>query len=55
VHAALAAALAGHVRAGAKLAVALSGGIDSMVLLDAAHALRAPYGLELSADRKSVV
>ena len=49
VHAALAAALAGHVTTGAKLAVALSGGIDSMVLLDAAHALRAQHLLELSA------
>jgi tRNA(Ile)-lysidine synthase len=49
VEAALAAALVEHVGPGASLAVALSGGIDSMVLLDAAARLAARYPLALSA------
>jgi tRNA(Ile)-lysidine synthase len=49
VHAALAAALASHLSDGAKLAIALSGGIDSMVLLDAACALAPERRLALSA------
>ena len=49
VHAALAAALAGYLTDGAKLAIALSGGIDSMVLLDAACALGPQRRLALSA------
>src|SRR5271168_4603519 len=48
VDAALAAALTEHVAPGARLAVALSGGIDSMVLLDAV-ARAAPHGLLFSA------
>ena len=47
--AALAAALAEHAPAGARVAVALSGGIDSMVLLDAATELAARHPLALSA------
>src|SRR5271165_2069299 len=49
VDAALAAALTEHVAPRARLAVALSGGIDSMVLLDAAAARAASHGLLLSA------
>ena len=49
VHAALAAALAGYLTDGTKLAIALSGGIDSMVLLDAACALGPQRRLALSA------
>ena len=49
VHAALAAALVNHLSDGAKLAIALSGGIDSMVLLDAAYALAPEQRLALSA------
>src|SRR5208283_933594 len=49
VDAALAAALTEHVAPGARLAVALSGGIDSMVLLDAAAARAAQHGILLSA------
>jgi len=49
VHAALAAALVSHLSDGAKLAIALSGGIDSMVLLDAAYALAPEQRLALSA------
>jgi tRNA(Ile)-lysidine synthase len=45
----LAAALAEHVHPGASLAVALSGGIDSMVLLDAAAALAERHPIILSA------
>ena len=49
VDAAIAAALTEHLAPGARLAVALSGGIDSMVLLDAAAARAAQHGLLLSA------
>src|SRR5271167_4985462 len=49
VDTALAAALTEHVVRGARLAVALSGGIDSMVLLDAAAARAAQHGLLLCA------
>ena len=49
VRAALATALACHVRPGAKLAIALSGGIDSMVLLDAACALAADGSARIAA------
>ncbi|HTS21789.1 MAG TPA: tRNA lysidine(34) synthetase TilS [Casimicrobiaceae bacterium] len=49
VHAALAAAVTGHAESGARLAIALSGGIDSMVLLDAACAVAADRGIELAA------
>src|SRR5271166_6085961 len=49
VDAAVAAALTEHLGPGARLAVALSGGIDSMVLLDAAAALAPRHGLFLSA------
>jgi tRNA(Ile)-lysidine synthase len=49
VEAAIAAALVEHVGSGASLAVALSGGIDSMVLLDAATRLAARHPLALSA------
>ncbi|TMH61387.1 MAG: tRNA lysidine(34) synthetase TilS [Betaproteobacteria bacterium] len=49
VSTALAAALAGHVRPGASLAVALSGGLDSIVLLDAAAALAERHPIILSA------
>lgn len=47
--AAIAAALADHAAAGARVAVALSGGLDSMVLLDAAAASVARPSLALSA------
>ena len=46
---AVAAALVAHSTPGARVAVALSGGIDSMVLLDALHALAPRYELRLSA------
>lgn len=46
---ALAAALTAHSAPGAHIAVALSGGIDSMVLLDALHALAPRLALHLSA------
>src|SRR5271167_2920553 len=49
VDAAIAAALTEHLAPGARLAVALSGGIDSMVLLDAAATRAAQHGLLLSA------
>jgi len=49
VHAALAAALTDHVPADASIAVALSGGIDSMVLLDALAPLARSRGSPLSA------
>ena len=49
VIAALDAALAEHLDPGASLAVALSGGLDSIVLLDAAAALAARQGIVLSA------
>ncbi|MEP6998324.1 MAG: tRNA lysidine(34) synthetase TilS, partial [Betaproteobacteria bacterium] len=49
VDAALAAALAAHGVSGVRIAVALSGGIDSMVLLDALHALAPRFALHLSA------
>lgn len=49
VTAALAASLAAHVDPGARLAVALSGGVDSMVLLDAACELAPSRRIELSA------
>ena len=49
VDAALAAALAEHVAPHARVAVALSGGIDSMVLLDSATAFAAAHPLALSA------
>ncbi len=45
----VAAAFAEHVHPGASLAVALSGGMDSMVLLDTAVALAAPHGITVSA------
>src|SRR5277367_5114942 len=61
VDAALAAALTEHVAPGARLAVALSGGIDSMVLLDAAaraaqqrlrlSAIHVQHGLSPNAER----
>src|SRR5271156_2899296 len=47
--AAVDAALTEHLAPGARLAVALSGGIDSMVLLDAAATRAAQHGLLLSA------
>ena len=49
VDAALVGALAEHADPGASVAIALSGGIDSMVLLDAAAALAARHSLALSA------
>jgi tRNA(Ile)-lysidine synthase len=49
VHAALAAAVADHVPPAASIAVALSGGIDSMVLLDALVPLARTRGAALSA------
>ena len=49
VTAALAASLAAHADPGARLAVALSGGIDSMALLDAACELAPSRRIELSA------
>jgi tRNA(Ile)-lysidine synthase len=49
VDAAVGAALAGHVNAGARVALALSGGVDSMVLLDALTPLVASHPLLLSA------
>src|ERR1043166_4002726 len=49
VHAALAAALESHVGPGARLAVALSGGVDSMVLLEAVCALAPQHRLQVSA------
>jgi tRNA(Ile)-lysidine synthase len=49
VHAAIAAALADHVLPTASIAVALSGGIDSMVLLDALALLARDRGIDLSA------
>src|SRR5512132_2575620 len=49
VDAAVGAALAEHVNAGARVAVALSGGVDSMVLLDAAAAFVAQHPIALSA------
>src|SRR5438477_468627 len=49
VDAALAAALAEHVVPHARVAVALSGGIDSMVLLDSATVFAARHPLTLSA------
>ncbi len=49
VNDAVAAALATHSAPGARIAVALSGGIDSMVLLDALHALAPRFQLRLSA------
>ena len=49
VHRALGAALTAHSRPGDRLAVALSGGIDSMVLLDALDALAPFFSLQLSA------
>jgi tRNA(Ile)-lysidine synthase len=49
VDAVLAAALARHVDPGGSVAIALSGGLDSMVLLDAAAAFAARQALALSA------
>ncbi|HUH93517.1 MAG TPA: tRNA lysidine(34) synthetase TilS [Casimicrobiaceae bacterium] len=49
VTAALAASLAAHANPGARIAVALSGGIDSMALLDAACELAPGHRIELSA------
>ncbi|MEO8565556.1 MAG: tRNA lysidine(34) synthetase TilS [Betaproteobacteria bacterium] len=49
VNGSVAAALAAHSAPGARVAVALSGGIDSMVLLEALHALGPQFGLRLSA------
>jgi tRNA(Ile)-lysidine synthase len=49
VDAAIAAALSEHLRPGARVAVALSGGADSMVLLDATAARAARHELSLSA------
>jgi tRNA(Ile)-lysidine synthase len=49
VDAAVGAALAEHVNAGARVAVALSGGVDSMVLLDALTPMVASHPLLLSA------
>ena len=49
VHAAIGAALAAYVEPGASMAVALSGGLDSMVLLDAAAAFALRHPLALSA------
>ncbi len=49
VDGAVAAALAAHTAPGARVAVALSGGIDSMVLLDALNALAPRFELRLSA------
>jgi len=49
VAAAIAALLAAKVVDGARVAVALSGGIDSMVLLDAAHAVATSRAIMLSA------
>ena len=47
--AAIGAALAGYVKPGASVAVALSGGLDSMVLLDAAAAFAPRHPIALSA------
>ncbi|MGH8713211.1 MAG: tRNA lysidine(34) synthetase TilS [Casimicrobiaceae bacterium] len=49
MEAALAAALAAHAATDARVAVALSGGIDSMVLLDALHAAASRAALRLTA------
>jgi tRNA(Ile)-lysidine synthase len=49
VDSALAAALAAHSAPGQRVALALSGGMDSIVLLDALHALASRFALELSA------
>ena len=49
MNAVLAAALIEHVNPGASLAIALSGGIDSIVLLDAAAALATRHPVNLSA------
>jgi tRNA(Ile)-lysidine synthase len=49
VSAALAAALQSHVEPGARLAIALSGGADSMALLDGVCTLAAQHALRLSA------
>ncbi|MGH8798599.1 MAG: tRNA lysidine(34) synthetase TilS [Casimicrobiaceae bacterium] len=49
VDAALATALAAHAAPDARVAVALSGGIDSMVLLDALHAVASRSALRLTA------
>jgi len=49
VDAAIGAALAGYVEPGASVAVALSGGLDSMVLLDAATAFAPRHPITLSA------
>src|SRR5208282_5519945 len=49
VDAAIAAAFREHLRPGMRVAVALSGGVDSMVLLDAAAACAARHSLSLSA------
>ena len=49
IDAALSAALTAHAVADARIAVALSGGIDSMVLLDALHELSPGFSLRLSA------
>lgn len=49
VHGALGAALLAHSRPGSRVAVALSGGIDSMVLLDALDAVAPRFSLQLSA------
>ena len=47
--AAVAAFLQQHALAGKRICVGFSGGLDSTVLLDALHALRAEYSLELGA------
>lgn len=49
IDAVVADALAAHSAPGARVAVALSGGIDSMVLLDALHAAAPRFALQLSA------
>ena len=49
IDSALAAALAAHSAPGQRVAVALSGGMDSIVLLDALHALAPRFALGLSA------
>ena len=49
VDSALAAALAAYTAPGQRAAVALSGGMDSIVLLDALHALARRFALSLSA------
>jgi tRNA(Ile)-lysidine synthase len=49
VDAALTTALRAHTAPGERVAVALSGGIDSMVLLDALHSLAPRFALRLSA------